>query len=45
MAVGMVTFKNGATLTFKAAFAAIVEDNETVQVFLMGNKSGAVIFF
>ena len=28
MAVGMVTFKNGATLTLEAAFAANVEKDE-----------------
>jgi predicted dehydrogenase len=44
MAVGMVTFKNGATLTLEAAFAANVEKNDTMQVSLMGNKGGADIF-
>ncbi len=44
MAVGMVTFKNGATLTLEAAFAANVEKKETMQVSLMGNKGGADIF-
>ncbi len=44
MAVGMVTFKNGATLTLEAAFAANVEKDETMQVSLMGNKGGADIF-
>ena len=44
MAVGMVTFKNGATLTLEAAFAANVEERETMQVSLMGNKGGADIF-
>lgn len=44
MAVGMVTFKNGATLTLEAAFAANVEKDETMQVSLMGDKGGADIF-
>ncbi|WP_346267685.1 Gfo/Idh/MocA family oxidoreductase [Sporosarcina sp. E16_3] len=44
MAVGMVTFKNGATLTLEAAFAANVEKDETMQVSLMGNRGGADIF-
>ena len=44
MAVGMVTFKNGATLTLEAAFAANVEKNDTMQVSLMGDKGGADIF-
>ena len=44
MAVGMVTFKNGATLTLETAFAANVEKDETMQVSLMGNKGGADIF-
>ncbi|MEK5038130.1 Gfo/Idh/MocA family protein [Sporosarcina sp. FSL K6-3457] len=44
MAVGMVTFKNGATLTLEAAFAANVEKDDTMQVSLMGNKGGADIF-
>lgn len=44
MAVGMVTFKNGATLTLEAAFAANVEKDETMQVSLMGDEGGAEIF-
>ena len=44
MAVGMVTFKNGATLTLEAAFAANVEKDETMQVSLMGDQGGADIF-
>jgi len=44
MAVAMVTFKNGATLTLEAAFAANVEKNDTMQVSLMGSKGGADIF-
>jgi len=44
MAVGMITFKNGATLMLEAAFAANVEKNDTMQVALMGNKGGADIF-
>lgn len=44
MAIGMVTFKNGATLTLETAFAANVEKSETMQVSLMGNQGGADIF-
>lgn len=44
MAIGMVTFKNGATLTLEAAFAANVENNSTMQVSLMGDEGGADIF-
>lgn len=44
MAVGMITFKNGATLTLEAAFAANVEKKDTMQVSLMGNKGGADVF-
>lgn len=44
MAVGLVTFKNGATLMLESAFAANVEKKETLQVSLMGNKGGADIF-
>jgi len=44
MAVGMVTFKNGATLTLESAFAANVEKDETMQVALMGDTGGADIF-
>src|SRR5699024_12434739 len=40
----MVTFKNGATLTLEAAFAANVEKNDTMQVSLMGSKGGADVF-
>ncbi|GAB2540069.1 Gfo/Idh/MocA family protein [Gracilibacillus alcaliphilus] len=44
MAVGMITFKNGASLVLESAFAANVEQRETMQVSLMGNKGGADIF-
>jgi len=44
MAVGMIIFKNGATLTLESAFAANVKERETMQVSLMGNKGGADIF-
>ncbi|MDC3412044.1 Gfo/Idh/MocA family oxidoreductase [Aquibacillus sp. 3ASR75-11] len=44
MAVGMITFKNGASLVLETAFAANVEERETMQVSLMGNKGGADIF-
>lgn len=44
MAVGMITFQNGASLVLESAFAANVEKDETMQVSLMGNKGGADIF-
>lgn len=44
MAVGMVTFQNGATLTVETAFAANVEKDETMQVSLLGDEGGAEIF-
>src|SRR5690625_1773174 len=44
MAVGMIIFKNGATLTLESAFAANVKERETMQVSLMGNKGGADIY-
>ncbi|QGH33860.1 gfo/Idh/MocA family oxidoreductase [Gracilibacillus salitolerans] len=44
MAVGMITFKNGASLVLESAFAANVEKRDTMQVSLMGNKGGADIF-
>lgn len=44
MAVGMITFKNGATLMLEAAFAANVEKRETLQVSLMGDQGGADLF-
>lgn len=44
MAVGMITFKNGASLMLESAFAANVEKEETLQVSLMGNQGGADIF-
>lgn len=44
MAVGMITFKNGATLTIETAFAANVEKAETMQVSLNGEQGGADIF-
>ncbi|WP_186577122.1 Gfo/Idh/MocA family protein [Aquibacillus kalidii] len=44
MAIGMITFKNGASLTLEAAFAANVEENDKMQVSLMGNQGGADIF-
>lgn len=44
MAVGMITFKNGASLVLETAFAANVEKNNIMQVSLMGNKGGADIF-
>ncbi|MDC3415992.1 Gfo/Idh/MocA family protein [Aquibacillus salsiterrae] len=44
MAVGMITFKNGASLVLETAFAANVEKRDTMQVSLMGNQGGADIF-
>lgn len=44
MAIGMITFKNGASITVETAFAANVEKAETMQVSLMGEKGGADIF-
>jgi predicted dehydrogenase len=44
MAIGMITFKNGASLILESAFAANVEKNDLMQVSLMGNKGGADIF-
>lgn len=44
MAIGMITFKNGASLVLESAFAANVEKRDTMQVSLMGNKGGADIF-
>ncbi|SER48749.1 Predicted dehydrogenase [Gracilibacillus ureilyticus] len=44
MAVGMITFKNGASIVLESAFAANVEKNDFMQVSLMGNEGGADIF-
>lgn len=44
MAVGMITFKNGATLLLETAFAANVEKDDTMQVSIMGDYGGADIF-
>lgn len=44
MAVGMITFKNGASLVLESAFAANVEKRDTMQVSLMGSEGGADIF-
>src|SRR5690625_1851674 len=44
MAVGMVTFKNGAKLLIETAFAANVEKDDTMQVSIMGDQGGADIF-
>lgn len=44
MAVGMITFKNGASLVLESAFAANVKEREVMQVSLLGNKGGADIF-
>ncbi|MDX8044511.1 Gfo/Idh/MocA family oxidoreductase [Gracilibacillus sp. S3-1-1] len=44
MAVGMITFKNGASLVLESAFAANVQEADNMQVSLMGSKGGADIF-
>lgn len=44
MAIAMITFKNGATMTLETAFAANVENRDTMQVSLMGDKGGADVF-
>src|SRR5690625_1077666 len=44
MAVGMITFKNGASLMLESAFAANVEKNDVMQVSVMGDQGGADIF-
>lgn len=44
MAVGMITFKNGASLIIETSFAANVEQAETMNVSLNGSEGGADIF-
>ncbi|MFC4401868.1 Gfo/Idh/MocA family protein [Gracilibacillus xinjiangensis] len=44
MAVGMITFQNGASIVLESAFAANVEKNDFMQVSLMGSQGGADIF-
>lgn len=44
MAVGMIKFKNGATLMLETAFAANVEEKDVMQVSLMGDEGGADVF-
>ncbi|QKI83371.1 Gfo/Idh/MocA family oxidoreductase [Kroppenstedtia eburnea] len=44
MAIGMIKFKNGATLTLETAFAANVEKDDVMQVTLMGDQGGADVF-
>ena len=43
-AVGMITFKNGASLMLETAFAANVEQDKQMQVSLMGDQGGADVF-
>lgn len=44
MAVGMITFTNGASLILESAFAANVEKQDSMQVSLIGSEGGADIF-
>ncbi|WP_075035640.1 Gfo/Idh/MocA family protein [Halobacillus dabanensis] len=44
MALGMIRFKNGATVMLETAFAANVEKNDLMNVSLMGNEGGADVF-
>lgn len=41
LAIGMIKFKNGATLTLETAFAANVEEKDVMEVSLLGDKGGA----
>jgi len=43
-AVGMVTFRNGASLMLETAFAANVEQDKQMQVSLLGDQGGADVF-
>ncbi|MFS0724858.1 Gfo/Idh/MocA family protein [Paenibacillus sp. 1P07SE] len=43
-AVGMITFKNGASLLLETAFAANVEQDKEMQVSLLGDQGGADVF-
>ncbi|MYL32284.1 gfo/Idh/MocA family oxidoreductase [Pontibacillus yanchengensis] len=44
MARGMITFTNGASLTFESTFAANVEEISSKNVTLMGDQGGADLF-
>ncbi|SEN30183.1 Gfo/Idh/MocA family protein [Lihuaxuella thermophila] len=44
MALGMIKFRNGATLILESAFAANVEKHDVMQVSLMGDQGGADVF-
>ncbi|BAB05884.1 Gfo/Idh/MocA family oxidoreductase [Halalkalibacterium halodurans] len=44
MAVGMITFKNGASLTIETAFAANVKEQDHMNVSFFGDKGGADLF-
>ncbi|MBU9714022.1 Gfo/Idh/MocA family protein [Evansella tamaricis] len=44
MARGMITFKNGASITLDAAFAANVEKDDVMNVTLTGDMGGANVF-
>lgn len=44
LAVGMIVFKNGASLLLETAFAANVGPDKTMQVSLMGDQGGADVF-
>lgn len=44
MALGMLKFKNGATIMLETAFAANVDKDDLMQVSLMGDQGGADTF-
>jgi predicted dehydrogenase len=44
LAVGMIKFKNGASLLLETAFAANIEEDDVMQVELLGDKGGAKVF-
>ncbi|MDF2788153.1 MAG: Gfo/Idh/MocA family oxidoreductase [Neobacillus sp.] len=44
LAVGMIKFKNGASLLLETAFAAHIEEDDIMQVTLLGDQGGAKVF-
>jgi predicted dehydrogenase len=44
LAVGMIKFKNGASLLLETAFAANIEEDDVMQVTLLGDQGGAKVF-
>ncbi|WP_319003545.1 Gfo/Idh/MocA family protein [Bacillus shivajii] len=44
MARGMITFKNGASITLESAFAANVKKDDVMNVSLKGDRGGADVF-